>query len=146
MKLLQNQKIHSKHQVPLELQSLVDHDAQEIVQSQMKTLSSHTENLVPVEPLVLVDLAAIQGITGVRLSPRCTFMVMHRQSEYFTNLSADAKCQYEGKVTNSGLRQDPYATTEWTENPENVPEVQWSDLMLYMVTTPSPCTPERKSR
>jgi len=29
-----------------------------------------------------------------------------------------------------------------TENPENLPEVKWSDMMLYMVTTPSPYTRE----
>ncbi len=95
---------------------------------------------------MVLATVAIHHFLGQRgqllLSPRCTFMVMDRKSKYFTNLSADAKCRYEGKVTNSGLRQDPYAITEWTENPENVPEVQWSDLMLYMVTTPSPYTRE----
>ncbi len=54
-------------------------------------------------------------------------MVMERRSEYFANLSVDAKLRYEAKVTNAGLTQDPYAIREWTENPENLPEVQWSD-------------------
>ncbi len=57
----------------------------------------------------------------------CTSMVMERRSEYFANLSVDAKLRYEAKVTNAGLTQDPYAIREWTENPENLPEVQWSD-------------------
>ncbi len=69
-------------------------------------------------------------------------MVMERKSEYFANLSVDAKLRYETKVTNAGLTQDPYAIREWTENPENLPEVKWSDMMLYMVTTPSPYTRE----
>ncbi len=63
MRSVQNQKIQSEHQVPVELQSLVDHDAKEkIIQSQMKIWSSHVEHLVPVELLALVDLAAIQRI------------------------------------------------------------------------------------
>ena len=67
---------------------------------------------------------------------------MELKSEYFANLSADAKVRYESKVTSTGLGQDPYAIKEWTESPENIPEVQWSDMMLYMVTTPSPYTRE----
>ena len=65
---------------------------------------------------------------------------MELKSEYFANLSADVKVRYESKMTSTGLGQDRYAIKEWTESPENIPEVQWSDMMLYMVTTPSPYT------
>ena len=46
---------------------------------------------------------------------------MELKSEYFANLSADAKVRYESKVTSTGLGQDPYARTE---SPENIPKVQ----------------------
>ena len=51
---------------------------------------------------------------------------------------------YESKVISSGLRTDPYAIDDrhWTETPEIVPDVQWSDMMLYMIATPSPYTRE----
>ena len=67
---------------------------------------------------------------------------MERKSEYFANLSADAQGRYECKVISSGLSTDPYAIDDcyWTEIPEIVPDVQWSDMTLYMIATPSPCT------
>lgn len=76
------------------------------------------------------------------VSTACTCMVMERKSEYFVNLSTEAKLRYEAKVTNAGLTEDPYSIKNWTENPESIPEVQWSDMMLYMVSTPSPYTRE----
>ena len=36
----------------------------------------------------------------------------------------------------------PIVLEDWTEDPEVIPCVQWSDVMLYMVTTPSPYTRE----
>lgn len=38
----------------------------------------------------------------------------------------------KSKVTSAGLGKDPYAIKEWTESPKNVPEVQWSDMMLQL--------------
>ena len=46
------------------------------------------------------------------------------------------------KVSSLGLTTDPYCIEEWTEAPEDVLSVQWSDVMIYMVTTPSPYTRE----
>ena len=63
-----------------------------------------------------------------------------RRSEYFLSLSASSRERYECKVTS---KDDPYAISEvWTESPELIPELQWSDIMLYMVCTPSPHTKE----
>ena len=67
---------------------------------------------------------------------------MEIKSEYFCKLSADSKTRYECKVTSSGLTKDPYAIDEWTDDPDTVPEVQWSDMVLYMISTPSPYTRE----
>ena len=67
---------------------------------------------------------------------------METKSEYFSNLSADSKVRYESKVTYTGLTKDPYAINQsgWTDSPETVPEVYWSDMMLRMIATPSPYT------
>lgn len=67
---------------------------------------------------------------------------MDAKSEYFLALSADSRKRYECKVTSAGLSKDPYAIEEWTETPESTPDVQWSDMMLYMISTPSPYTRE----
>ena len=67
---------------------------------------------------------------------------MQRKSEYFMQLSAQSKDRYECKVLSCGLSIDPYAIEDWTESPEFSPRVDWSDMMLYMVSTPSPHTKE----
>ena len=30
----------------------------------------------------------------------------------------------------------------WSQNPEDIPKVHWSDVVLYVVSTPSPYTKE----
>ena len=65
-----------------------------------------------------------------------------RKSNYFLNLSSQAKERYEAKVVSDGLKIDPYAIEDWNEAPEEVPDVRWSDIMMYMVSTPSPYTRE----
>ena len=67
---------------------------------------------------------------------------MERKSEYFTSLSKEAQIRYEEKVVVRGLKIDPYAIESWTEAPEVIPDVHWSDMMLYMIATPSPYTCE----
>ena len=39
---------------------------------------------------------------------------------------------------------DPYAIKEsqWSDDPVTIPLLQWSDVILYMVSTPSPYTKE----
>ena len=46
------------------------------------------------------------------------------------------------RVISSGLSTVLCAIDDcyWTEIPEIVPDVQWSDMTLYMIATPSPCT------
>ena len=63
-------------------------------------------------------------------------------SEYLTKLSSEAKKRFESKILSAGLDIDPYVIEEWTQNPEDIPKVWWSDVVLYMVSTPSPYTKE----
>ena len=65
-------------------------------------------------------------------------------SEYFCALSGEAKSRYIAKVTSSGLESDPYAIPDelWVSQPEKVPEVSWSDMFIYMISTPSVYTKE----
>ena len=67
-------------------------------------------------------------------------MALVRKSEYVTSLPGDARARYESKVSSLGLTTDPYCIEEWTEAPEDIPSVHWSDVMIYMVATPSPYT------
>ena len=53
---------------------------------------------------------------------------MERKSEYFLNLSLQSKERYEAKVVSAGLRIDPYAIEDWTETPEDAPDMHWSDI------------------
>ena len=67
---------------------------------------------------------------------------LQRRSEYLLSLSAEAKQRYENKITGTGLDVDPYVIDEWTQDPTNIPRMAWSDVCLYMVSTPSPYTKE----
>ena len=69
-------------------------------------------------------------------------MALARKSEYLCSLSEEARQRYENKVAGTGLSVDPYVIEEWTQDPETVPRLAWSDVMLYMVSTPSPFTKE----
>ena len=65
-------------------------------------------------------------------------------SEYLQQLSPVAKHRYKKKVSLSGLKTDPYCIKdlEWEKSPELLPEISWSDVMIYMISTPSPYTGE----
>ena len=67
---------------------------------------------------------------------------MEAKSEYFESLSGDARVRYETKLLTAELTKDPYSITEWIEEPSVIPDIKWSDFMLYMVSTPSPYTKE----
>ena len=67
---------------------------------------------------------------------------MERFSQYFRDLSTASKERYELKVTSTGLKHDPYVIEDWCENLASLPDVQWSDLVVYMTTTPSQFTRE----
>ena len=66
------------------------------------------------------------------------------KSEYLRTLTIDARSRYENKVITTGLSVDPYTIDDalWTREPETIPQFSWSDVMLYMVSTPSPYTKE----
>ena len=70
--------------------------------------------------------------------------MMEQVSEYFSLLSTEAKARYEQKVAKVGLKTDLYAMPSdlWVEEPPSVPNIAWSDLFLYMISTPSPYTKE----
>jgi len=67
---------------------------------------------------------------------------MEKTSEYVLSLTGKSKKRYECKVTSTGLKVDPYTISSWTEDPSMIPDVKWSDMVLYMVSTPSPYTCE----
>ena len=64
---------------------------------------------------------------------------MERTSDYYNTLSLDSKAGYTEKVTGAGFKTDPYVILNelWTEEPVSVPQVSWSDMFLYMISTPS---------
>ena len=51
-------------------------------------------------------------------------------------LSNEARGQYKSKVAATGLSVDPYVIENWTEDPRSIPRLVWSDVTLYMVSTP----------
>ena len=63
-------------------------------------------------------------------------------SEYLLQLSFEARARFEAKILSVGLNVDPYHSAidleQWSRNPEVLPKVQWSDVLLYMISTPSP--------
>ena len=64
-------------------------------------------------------------------------------SEYLQQLSGVSKKRYKEKVLLSGLKKDPYCTDlDWEKNPEILPKLALSDVMVYMISTPSPHTGE----
>ena len=68
---------------------------------------------------------------------------MEQTSENFSSLSSEANEKYETQVVCAGHWVDPYRTENWTEAPEEVPDVRWSDMLLYMVSTLSPHAREK---
>ena len=64
---------------------------------------------------------------------------------YYLGLSHESQQRYESKVVSTGLNTDPYTIAEqfWSDNPDHIPLVNWSDVLLYMVSTPSPYTREQ---
>ena len=67
---------------------------------------------------------------------------MESKSDYFHGLTAASKTHYESKVLSSGLKVDPYSITTWVVNSEDFPEVNISDMVMYMISTPSLYTRE----
>ena len=69
---------------------------------------------------------------------------MEHPLQYFRDLSTTSKERYEQKVVSTGLKRDPYVIKDWCENPASLPDIHWSDLVVYMTATPSEFTSEAK--
>ena len=69
---------------------------------------------------------------------------MEKVSEYVQTLSCEARERYVTKVLNTGLSIDPYSISNelWQKELDALPRMQWSDIFLYCVSTPSPFTRE----
>ena len=67
---------------------------------------------------------------------------MERKSEYFSSLSASAKDRYERKVVATRLGIDPYTIECWREDLEVFPEVNCSDMIMYLTAMQSEYTRE----
>ena len=65
---------------------------------------------------------------------------MEQTSEYYSTRSLDLKTRHTEKITGTGLKTDPCViqNKSWTEEHVSVPQVSWSDMFLYMISTPSP--------
>jgi len=66
--------------------------------------------------------------------------IMEKPSGYYLDLKADSKKRFQLKVMSTGLRIDPYSIAQWNEDPDVIPVMTWSDVVMYMVSTPSPYT------
>ena len=67
---------------------------------------------------------------------------MEHLLQYYCDLSTASKKRYEQKVVSTGLKRDPYVIKDWCENPASLPDIHWSDLLVYMTATPSQFTSE----
>ena len=59
--------------------------------------------------------------------------------EYNGGFSGKAKARYCAKVCRVDLKLDPYVIPDelWMEKPDRVPNVQRSDMFMYMIVTSS---------
>ena len=66
--------------------------------------------------------------------------------EYCGSSLGKAKARYYTKVCGFGLKLDTYVIPDelWMEEPDRVPNVQWSDMFMCMMVTPSAYTKEEK--
>ena len=60
-------------------------------------------------------------------------------SEYFETLSGSGKARYLQKLEICQLKRDPYCVTEneLIASPASIPRVKWSDMFVYLMSTPS---------
>ena len=72
---------------------------------------------------------------------------MEKVSEHVQTLSYESRERYiANKVLNTRLRFDPYTISNeyrtWQEELDALPRMQWNDMFLYCVSTPSSFTRE----
>ena len=48
-------------------------------------------------------------------------------------LSVESQKRYEEKVVRAGLKTGIKEAQPWTEEPEVIPDMNWSDMMLYKI-------------
>ena len=65
---------------------------------------------------------------------------MEPLSSRVSGLSRESQARYRTKVIAAGLLVDPYEIDEWTASPDEIPDVKSSDMIIYMISTPSPTT------
>ena len=70
--------------------------------------------------------------------------MLFRKSECLLQLTSLSRQKYIKKITKAGLSCDPYCleSSEWNKDPEDLPLLSWSDITMFMVSTPSPYTKE----
>ena len=49
------------------------------------------------------------------------------------SLSAESQKRYKEKVVSAGLKTGRTEAQLWTEEPEVIPNMNWSNMMLYMI-------------
>ena len=83
-------------------------------------------------------------LVGKTTKHGCFKMDLVKNSEYILQLSSVSRQRYIEKLTKVGLSNDPYCleSPEWEKDPENLPSLSRSDMMMFMVSTPSPYTKE----
>ena len=66
------------------------------------------------------------------------------ESTFFKELSKEDKVRYKEKMTMLGMRTDPYLlpTDEWSTNKKVWPTVEFPDICVYLLNSPSPYTKE----
>ena len=57
--------------------------------------------------------------------------------EHKLALLAASRTRYERKVIAAGLTTDPYSIEQWHEDMNSLPEVNWTDMIVYLTATPS---------
>lgn len=68
----------------------------------------------------------------------------HQHSAYVDKLTGTSKARYLEKLSACEIIKDPYAVEEesWDASPDEIPNVEWNNLYLYMIATPSQHTRE----
>ena len=88
----------------------------------------------PTFSVVAVHIGNVYTKLYLDFSSQLDNMALTRKSEYFNTLSTTSKKRYETKVTTTRLKVDPYAIADnlWTREPETIPPLSWSDVMIYI--------------
>ena len=66
-----------------------------------------------------------------------TLRINNGTLKYYSTLSSGSKARCTENITEAGLKTDAYVIPNeaWAEEPVSVPQVSWSDMFLYMVST-----------